>query len=316
MLTRKLGFDTMTKHLQITSEVVTITPQIASLWLDKFNNPNNRKIYEDRVKNYAQRIVRGEWLLGDALKFDKNGVLIDGQHRLSAVIHTNQPVQFLVLRGFEPESAQVLDRGMLRSLSHVAQLSGHEWITQKKVSIFNSLFFSFCDSRSSILKLTDDQKIKGIVSCKEGLSLASYNGTGSGKRINSSQLSAVIVRAFYSEQTPLIYYKSTRKKWDSSILKDFLLLVQGHTYCGSSNKFSQTELNYSAPLLLREMFTTNSFSKAYDKESDAFRKIRFKMCESALYKYLSNANVKRLHSISDNLFPVSWIDDLTFNKPN
>lgn len=305
----------MSQTSQITSEIKLVTPLLARNWLENFNNPYNRKIHEQRVKDYTNRITKGEWMIGDALKFDNNGILIDGQHRLSAVIQANKPTQFLVLKGFDPNTTQVLDRGMLRTLGHVAQLAGHQWITTSTVAVFNNIFYSLVDSRHLVQRLTDEERIKAILSCKDGLELANYNGRGPGKRINNNQLKAVVVRAFYSDITPFIYYKATRKRWNPLILKDFLRLVQGHTYCGATSKFSQTELNYSAPCELRTMFLTKSFSKEYDSESEALRKLRFKCCESALYKYLSNSSVKQLRPMQNNLFPVSWIDDLSFDNP-
>lgn len=305
----------MSQPSQITSEIGLVTPLLAKTWLSKLNNPSNRKIHDKKVKDYAKRMTKNEWMIGDALKFDQNGMLIDGQHRLSAVVQANKSIQFLILRGFDPKTSQVLDRGMLRNLAHVAQLTGHQWVTQRTVSTFNNMFYNQAESRNLIQRMTDEERIKGILSCKDGLELASYSGTGKSSRINSNQLKSVVARAFYSEITPLLYYKAMKKVWNPLILKDFLLLVQGHTYCGSPNKFFQTDLNYTAPNELREMFITKSFSREYDSESDALRKLRFKCCESALYKYLSNANVKQVRPMQNNLFPVSWIDDLSFENP-
>lgn len=70
---------------KITAKVETITPDIAKTMLGE--NVNNRRISHDNVNMFAREMRNGEWRFnGEAIKFSKDGRLLDGQHRLLAVI--------------------------------------------------------------------------------------------------------------------------------------------------------------------------------------------------------------------------------------
>ncbi|KAF7277615.1 hypothetical protein GWI33_002970, partial [Rhynchophorus ferrugineus] len=83
---------------QIAAQVETITPDLARQYL-AFNT-HNRNVRSYRVKGYAADMRDGRWTLnGEAIKFSADGTLLDGQHRLQAVIEADVAVQMLVVRG-------------------------------------------------------------------------------------------------------------------------------------------------------------------------------------------------------------------------
>jgi len=105
------------------TEILTITPSLARDMLKK-NTGNFRKLDNNRVSNYAQQIADGEWHLnGESIKFSSAGVLLDGQHRLSAVIRADKPIECVVVWGVEC-SAVYIDRGKPRSVSQWVSHSG------------------------------------------------------------------------------------------------------------------------------------------------------------------------------------------------
>lgn len=107
----------------ITSEVIKITPALANQWL--VNNSRNRHLSEDLVVNYATEMEAGRWAVnGESIKFDTNGRLIDGQHRLRAVILYGKPVTSLVLRGVDPTAFDTLDTGKRRTSGDVLSING------------------------------------------------------------------------------------------------------------------------------------------------------------------------------------------------
>lgn len=88
---------------KITAKVETITPDIAKTMLGE--NVNNRRISHDNVNMFAREMRNGEWRFnGEAIKFSKDGRLLDGQHRLLAVIAADKPLTTLVIRGLEDET--------------------------------------------------------------------------------------------------------------------------------------------------------------------------------------------------------------------
>ena len=101
----------------IKSTIRTVTPQLARTYL--LTSRNNRKITSKRVTRLATAMRSGEWVVAQPIMFNCDGTLIDGQHRCSAVIEANVPVDFLVCEGFDRDSVfGKLDDTSPRKLSH------------------------------------------------------------------------------------------------------------------------------------------------------------------------------------------------------
>lgn len=91
-----------------------ITPKDAEKLLGR--NTVNRSVRSRRVDQYAKQIKNGQWqVTGEAIKVAKDGTLLDGQHRLLAVIKAGIPAEFFVVDGLDPEVFKVLDSGLSRS---------------------------------------------------------------------------------------------------------------------------------------------------------------------------------------------------------
>lgn len=102
---------------------MVITPEIATDWLDR--NDINRKLREDRVNQLAQAIRRGEWVVnGDTIKINKQDQILDGQHRLWAVVEAGVPVVSAVVIGLENEAQMTVDTGARRNLADALRLKG------------------------------------------------------------------------------------------------------------------------------------------------------------------------------------------------
>lgn len=113
----------MTYQQRISGNPELVNPTLATLWLEK--NTKNRPVHDSKVKLYAERMRAGEWRLnGEAVIFDKNGDLIDGQHRLWAVIESGVTVQMLVVRGVDPDVRPTIDTGLSRSIRDVLAMQG------------------------------------------------------------------------------------------------------------------------------------------------------------------------------------------------
>jgi hypothetical protein len=101
----------------------TITPVKAAEYLGK--NANNRNLQANRVAGLAAAIRRGDWVLnGEAIKFNGKGNLLDGQHRLAAIISANLPVETLVVRDAPNEALDTIDTGKTRNVGDVLKLRG------------------------------------------------------------------------------------------------------------------------------------------------------------------------------------------------
>jgi hypothetical protein len=76
----------------------------------------NRPFRRGRASGYATDMKHGRWLqTGEAIMIDKNGQLVNGQHRLTAIIWAETTVRLFIIEGVEPDVMGVLDTGMPRT---------------------------------------------------------------------------------------------------------------------------------------------------------------------------------------------------------
>jgi hypothetical protein len=113
------------KDEDIEVKKVKITPSMAEDMLRK--NRHNRPIVNSAFERMARDIKEGNWkLTGDTIKYDPEGNLIDGQHRLWACIEAGVPFTSMVAYNVEADCFDVIDSGMKRSLAHKLLLGGHK----------------------------------------------------------------------------------------------------------------------------------------------------------------------------------------------
>ena len=111
---------------EMTSEIEQIGPDEARQYLQQ--NLSVRLLGDGHVRDLAAQMTGGRWrCTGETLKFDGAGNLIDGQHRLHAVILSGMTVSFLVVRGVEEGSFAVIDQGRKR---YVRQFLGGKYADQ------------------------------------------------------------------------------------------------------------------------------------------------------------------------------------------
>lgn len=106
------------------AHIVEISPARARALLEHCNK-RNRAVDERRVAMYTQEIKAGRWLFtGEAIKISREGLLLDGQHRLWAVLEANVALPLLVITGLDPKAQEVMDQGMPRALHDALHLRG------------------------------------------------------------------------------------------------------------------------------------------------------------------------------------------------
>lgn len=103
----------MKTNMTMTYEI--ITPEKASDLLE--TNTENRKISKGTVEAYANDMLAGNWdeSVGVAISIDKDGVLRDGQHRLSAIVQSGVSIRMWVCRNVSNDG--IYDNNRKRSNS-------------------------------------------------------------------------------------------------------------------------------------------------------------------------------------------------------
>lgn len=108
----------------MTVQEVTITPKRADEWLAK-NMPQNRKIKVAVINKLVADILAGRWIKdGNSIKFNTSGFMIDGQHRLMAIVKSGKTVKTLVCYDVDSEAINTIDTGTARNIADVLSLNG------------------------------------------------------------------------------------------------------------------------------------------------------------------------------------------------
>jgi hypothetical protein len=103
---------------------MVITPLLAQVWLDSANL-KNRPLSENWYLQMACDMLDGRWLdNGDAIRFGSDGVLLDGQHRLRAVVECGIPLETDVIFGLDPQVLDSIDIGKVRTSADVVHMGG------------------------------------------------------------------------------------------------------------------------------------------------------------------------------------------------
>lgn len=109
------------------TSIEKITPKMAEQILENHNS-RNRNVSESTVQSYANDMKNGRWTMThQGLAFDINGTLLDGQHRLWAIVFSNVAIDFMVTRGLPVEvegkfTMDAIDRNRVRTTGQQMQL--------------------------------------------------------------------------------------------------------------------------------------------------------------------------------------------------
>lgn len=137
------------KHITLKDSISTITPDEARLIL--MGNRNNRNPNLQRVSEYARQIRAGEWQdVHQGILLGKNGELIDGQHRLLAIIKANIPARLVVFIDESistPRGVQI-DEGAARAGHWTQGVTRDLWEIANVLSMFGARCYHNASSRS------------------------------------------------------------------------------------------------------------------------------------------------------------------------
>lgn len=136
-------------HLNsIRSQWMDVTPEMATRWLK--NNFGNRPVKEDVIRAYARDMINKAWVAThQGLAFNDEDALIDGQHRLKAIVLSGVTVRMMVtfglpskIDGSEMTVMDCVDRGRTRSVA--------DQLTIQHGFKYGSLTASICAALASL----------------------------------------------------------------------------------------------------------------------------------------------------------------------
>lgn len=108
-------------------EKVFVTPDFAASLLK--NNTKNRPLSSSVVARYTDEIKGGRWKeeTGELIKVSKDGCILDGQHRLTAVVRAGVGLFFHVATDVNSDVFDVLDTGKRRNGADSISIFGEKY---------------------------------------------------------------------------------------------------------------------------------------------------------------------------------------------
>jgi hypothetical protein len=215
------------------SIIIDVTPIQAANWLE--SNKFNRKISDVSVSRYARDMTNGHWTLNhQGIAFDDEGVLVDGQHRLMAIVKSGVTVKMMVTWGADRVG---IDELRVRSAADVIKFGRlSDWIEKKHIEIAKQML-ALCTASSKSTVYSTSDLVDFANKNKEAIIFSHNLFTKHQESIDTAAARAVIATASY-------YY-------NKSDLKEFVETL----YSGVT-----TSSERGAAVRCRDMMKEKSFS--------------------------------------------------------
>lgn len=106
------------------TRIVRLTPALAMEWQRK-TSVSQRPLNTKHVAFLTGEMTAGRWKNdGSPIRFNRDGSVIDGQHRIAAVINSGVPTDVLVVEDLDADVFATIDSGRTRKLSDVLACAG------------------------------------------------------------------------------------------------------------------------------------------------------------------------------------------------
>ena len=262
--------------------VMLVTPEKAQRWLDS-KNTANRNMRKGWIRLLVREILAGEWepLPHQGIAFDINGILIDGQNRLQAIVDSNTPVYLYVWFNVSIRARSKTDRGNQRSLVDVARLDvdrGLGKVTHTQIAVLRAMCSGARNGGRT--NMTDSEELNGFALHMPAIDFALQhmrrpeNGM---KGIATAIERGVVARAYYSA--------------DRDKLATFCdNLIHGMRHAGNG--------------VIGRLWDVLLAAAYKDSRKRVNREIRYGLVERALHAYLKGARLQQLCPATGELFPL------------
>lgn len=255
--------------------ITEVTPALAIKWLE--GNTHNRSVNDAHVKRLSQDIRQGRWqLTHQGIAFDTDDLLVDGQHRLWAVIEAGMPITTRVFFNEPPDNRRVLDSGHRRSNYDILNITGEVGeVTSRHLATLRAMLAGY---PSHIVRVTPGQEAEQYQRHRDAIEFAIKQlGSASVKGVATAQIRAVVARAWYSaDHAKLVHFCDVMRSG-----------------MGSSEGDRST-------MMLRDFLVSTGGAGA----SESVRRLRYAKMQWALSSFLQGKLPKRLRSATSELFPL------------
>ncbi len=250
------------------SKTFDVTPEWAQQVMDE-RNTDNRRLDKNRVKRYALDMVRDKWKINnDDICFLESGILLNGQHRLKAVIESKRTIKMSFKFGLTDDVIPTVDEGKSRTNLDILRIM-HQPGTQKTISATNYLMEqkghkSSCP-RMDVLDFYKKHFDAAVFACQ--LSRPPYS---------RNPVHAALIRAYYNE--------------DHGRLLEFINIV-------NDGSWDKDKLGDEAAIRLRLFIEAHR-----NAHTGPGRTILYLKTQNAIKRFCEHLATARLYAATENLY--------------
>lgn len=178
------------------TEILEVTPAMATKWLSE-SNSDNRRIIPRNVDKYALDMTNGHWsLTHQGIAFYKSGRFADGQHRLLAVVKSNCTVPMLVTFGIEDSASADIDGVRPRTVVDQLNISGISWVNSDHASVIKIMSESLGKRKS----FSSHELLEKALVLKNSFDFAFNHLRTRKKFLTSAPVFCAVILAHYNNQ--------------------------------------------------------------------------------------------------------------------
>lgn len=264
--------------MQTTTELVTVAK--ATKWLNE--NHTNRALREGVAERYAEDMRNNQWTTCVApIVFYEDGELADGQHRLYAIVLSEKPQSFVIMRGLPRSAGLNIDTGLNRTIVDNARISGRDphlsttLVGVARGFVIGGPYVTRDGSRAQSWSMAST--IAAVGQYREPCMWAVHNGPKSKFLRNKVTLSA-IARAKHAGV-------------DEAKLKRFCAVLESGLAAGAEE--------WAAVELRNYLLNKGPLASTSTLWVDTFKKV-----QNAIHYFVRGKTLKVIKSVADEVYPL------------
>ncbi len=257
------------------SVVMDVSPEIAAAWLTECNT-HNRKVVDAHVDRLAREMKAGRWrLTHQGIAFSTNRVLLDGQHRLWAVIMSEATVPMRVFFNEPAESLAAIDSIRPRTNDEIISLAGTiGTVSKSELATLRAMLVGL----GSYIRMTPGEEAEVLARDRRAVHFANeILPTARFRGVATAVTRGVLARAYYSA--------------DPRKLRHFADVLQSGIATGEDDQ----------PITLLFKFLIEA---AHTRRGRPEVRERYGKTERALSAYLEGKQLGKLYAATTELFPL------------
>lgn len=255
----------------------TLKPADADFILEH-HNPLNRSLRPGVAEQYGREMTAGAWrVTNQGIGFDRNGALVDGQHRLFAGSSAGANVAFdtMVTVGLDPRAREVIDSGLKRTAGDLfAWRNDGARVSHLFVGIARAMY---SPTGNSAQRQTNSELLDWLARHHDAIEFVVSRTTATLRGVATASVLAVVARAWYTEN-------------HEELEKFLAVLMSGHA--DATNEPGSKTVVALRNTLAREGSNSGNRVENYGKTA------------RALKAFLDRQALPKIYAASSELFPI------------